>query len=65
VFHVEPGFADLWVRYARAVKQRNAALRHQPAQAYVWDPEVARLGELIAASRRNMLDELQPLWRRT
>ncbi|MDB6101307.1 MAG: replication/repair protein RecF [Gammaproteobacteria bacterium] len=64
VFHVEPGFADCWVRYARAVKQRNAALRHQPAQAYVWDPEVARLGELIAASRRNMLDELQPLWRR-
>jgi DNA replication and repair protein RecF len=62
VFHVEPGFADLWVRYARTVKQRNAALRHQPAQAYVWDPEVARLGELIAASRRNMLDELQPLW---
>jgi DNA replication and repair protein RecF len=65
VFHVEPGFADLWVRYARAVKQRNAALRHQPAQAYVWDPEVARLGELIAGSRRSMIDELQPLWRRT
>src|ERR1700732_2740694 len=64
VFHVEHGFGDLWVRYARAVKQRNAALRHQPAQAAVWDPEVARLGELIAASRRNMLDELQPLWRR-
>jgi DNA replication and repair protein RecF len=62
VFHVEPGFADLWVRYTRAVKQRNAALRHQPAQASVWDPEVARIGELIAASRRDMLDGLQPLW---
>src|SRR6267142_3278438 len=65
VFHVEPGFADTWVRYARAVKQRNAALRHRAAQASVWDPEVARLGELIAESRRNMLDELQPLWRQT
>jgi DNA replication and repair protein RecF len=64
VFHVEPGFGDLWVRYARAVKQRNAALRHQPAQAYAWDPEVARLGELIAGSRRSLLDELQPVWRR-
>src|SRR6185312_6080216 len=48
VFHVEPGFADTWVRYARAVKQRNAALRHQPAQAHIWNAEVARLGELIA-----------------
>jgi DNA replication and repair protein RecF len=65
VFHVEPGFGDLWVRYSRTVKQRNAALRHQPAQAYVWDPEVARLGELIAGSRRSMLDELRPLWSRT
>ena len=65
VFHVEPGFADAWVRYTRAVKQRNAALRHQPAQAAAWDPEVARLGEHIAESRRNMLDPLQPFWTQT
>ena len=63
VFHVEPSFGDWWVRYTRAVKQRNAALRHQPAQAIVWDPEVARLGELIAHSRGAMLDQLQPIWR--
>src|ERR1700738_1842390 len=65
VFHVEPGFADLWLRYTRAVKQPNAPLRHQPAQASAWDPEGARLGELIAASRRNMLEGLQPLWRQS
>jgi DNA replication and repair protein RecF len=63
VFHVEHGFADLWVRYTRAVKQRNAALRHQPAQAAAWDPEVARLGELIAEARRGMLDQMQAGWR--
>jgi DNA replication and repair protein RecF len=63
VFHVEHGFADLWVRYTRAVKQRNAALRHQPAQAAAWDPEVARLGELIAEARRVMLDQMQAGWR--
>src|SRR3954454_1684071 len=57
VFHVEQGFADLWVRYSRAVKQRNAALKSQPAQASVWDPEVARLGELIAEARRRMLEQ--------
>ncbi len=63
VFHVEHGFADLWVRYTRAVKQRNAALRHQPAQAAAWDPEVARLGELIAEARRGMLEQMQAGWR--
>lgn len=63
VFHVEHGFADLWVRYTRAVKQRNAALKSQPAQAAVWDPEVARLGELIAEARHRMLDQMQPAWR--
>ena len=63
VFHVEPGFAELWVRYTRAVKQRNAALRHQPGQAVVWDPEVARLGERIAEARRGMLEQLQGAWK--
>jgi DNA replication and repair protein RecF len=64
VFHVEPGFADWWVRYTRAVKQRNAALRHQPAQASVWDAEVARLGNLIAQARGRMLERLEPFWQR-
>jgi DNA replication and repair protein RecF len=62
VFHVEHGFADLWVRYTRAIKQRNAALRQQPSQASAWDPEVARLGELIADARRRMLEEMQVGW---
>jgi DNA replication and repair protein RecF len=62
VFHVEPGFADLWVRYTRAVKQRNAALRKQPSQALAFDPEVARLGELIAESRRYVMEKLAPAW---
>src|SRR5262249_10612342 len=65
VFHVEPAFADWWVRYTRAVKQRNAALKHHPAQASAWDLEVARLGELIAEARRKMLHQLEPLWRET
>jgi DNA replication and repair protein RecF len=63
VFHVEPSFADRWVRYTRAVKQRNAALRHQSAQAPIWDPEVVKLGEAIADARQRMLEQLQPVWR--
>ncbi len=63
VFHVEQQFGDWWLRYTRAVKQRNAALRAHPSEAGVWDGEVARLGELIAEARRRLLDELMPYWR--
>jgi DNA replication and repair protein RecF len=65
VFHVEPQFVDTWVRYTRALKQRNAALRSQPSMAHAWDAELARLGEQIAESRRALLEQLQPYWRET
>jgi DNA replication and repair protein RecF len=65
VFHVEPGFVDQWLRYTRAVKQRNAALRTDPAQASVWDPELVRTGEAIAEARRRFLEQLQPYWTET
>lgn len=63
VFHVEPRFGDWWVRYTRALKQRNAALRTQQAQAAAFDPEMARLGELISDSRRRFVEALLPYWR--
>jgi DNA replication and repair protein RecF len=63
VFHVEQQFGDWWLRYTRALKQRNAALRAQPAQVGVWDSELARLGELIAESRRRFVEGLLPYWR--
>lgn len=62
VFHVEPPFVDLWLRYTRALKQRNAALKADPAQAPVWDVELARHGESIAESRRRLLEALDPYW---
>jgi len=63
VFHVEHQFGDWWLRYTRALKQRNAALRIHPAQAGVWDSELIRLGELIAAARGRLMDALLPFWR--
>lgn len=65
VFHVEPQFGDWWLRYTRALKQRNAALRTQADQAGAWDPELVRLGELIAAARRNFVESLLPHWEQT
>jgi DNA replication and repair protein RecF len=62
VFHVEPGFIDVWSRYARVLKQRNTALRISPAQASAWDPELIRLGEQIAQLRRDFVTRLQPFW---
>jgi len=63
VFHVEPHFGDTWVRYTRALRQRNAALKLQSGQASVWDAELARLGEVIGESRGRFLTQLQPYWR--
>ena len=63
VFHVEHQFGDWWLRYTRALKQRNAALRTHPAQAGVWDSELVRLGELIAAARGRLMEALLPYWK--
>lgn len=62
VFHVEPGFVEHWLRYTRAIKQRNAALRTRPAEAVYWDQELARTGQLISTARRQALEQLQPYW---
>ena len=63
VFHVEPRFMDEWLRYSRALRQRNAALKGDPAQATAWDPELARLGESIAQARGRFVEQLIPHWR--
>lgn len=63
VFHVEPQFADWWVRYGRAVRQRNAALRARSGATKPWDVEVAVLGERISEARRGVVEQMQPYWR--
>jgi len=65
VFHVEPGFIEIWSSYTRSLKQRNAALRSQPEQATAWDPELIRLGELISTLRQAFVEQLQPYWSRS
>jgi DNA replication and repair protein RecF len=62
VFHVEPQFVETWVRYTRALRQRNAALKTQGGQPEAWDPELARMGESIATSRARLIEQLQPYW---
>jgi DNA replication and repair protein RecF len=63
VFHVEPQFADWWMRFTRAVRQRNAALRERGGVTKPWDVEVAALGEKISDARRAVLEQMVPYWR--
>jgi DNA replication and repair protein RecF len=65
VFHVEPTFVETWIRYNRALRQRNAALKLPGGDAATWEPELARLGESIAVSRGRFVDQLQPYWHDT
>ncbi|MCW8925986.1 MAG: DNA replication/repair protein RecF [Xanthomonadales bacterium] len=60
VFHVKHGFLDLWRRYNRALKQRNAALR-QGDEGVVesLDPQFVELGEQLHAARLQYVDTLQ------
>ncbi|MGH8317169.1 MAG: DNA replication/repair protein RecF [Steroidobacteraceae bacterium] len=63
VFHVKPQFGDWWVRYGRAVRQRNAALRTRGEATRPWDIEVATLGEKISEARRTVVEQMRPYWR--
>lgn len=55
-FHVEPGFLDVWRRFRRALKQRNAALRAGGSGIRAWDNEFVELGLLVDAARRSVLE---------
>lgn len=60
-FHVEPRFADLSRRYARALKQRNALLRARAADAEFepWEREMGQCAAALNAQRQSALE----LWR--
>lgn len=61
-FHVEHGYLDVWRRFRRALKQRNAALKEQTlsSQLFGWDEELARLGVEVHEARCRTLEILRP-----
>jgi DNA replication and repair protein RecF len=62
LFHVEQAYRDIWQRYTRALRQRNAALRAQvPAdQITTWDAELLETAGQIHHFRRLYFDTLSP-----
>lgn len=63
LFHVEQGYREIWQRWMRCLRQRNAALRSgEPAgQRTVWDSGLIDAALAIDRLRRAYLEELQPL----
>jgi len=61
-FHVEHGYLQVWRRFRRALKQRNAALRTGASVRSLasWDQELTTLGNQIDASRTAMLEIARP-----
>lgn len=57
-FHVEQGYLQVWRRFRRALKQRNAALRSGAASATIrgWNAEFVELAEKLDAGRRMALE---------
>ena len=62
LFHVEQAYRDVWQRYTRALRQRNAALRaHMPVQQVTaWDAELLDAGQHIHEFRRRYFEMLEP-----
>jgi DNA replication and repair protein RecF len=61
VFHVEHAFLDHWLRFSRALKQRNAALKlgQDPRS---WDGELIAHGEQVVRMRAAWLESVRPFW---
>jgi DNA replication and repair protein RecF len=61
LFHVEQTYRDVWQRYVRVLRQRNAALRAQipTNQVSVWDTELLDAAGQIHQYRVLYLEELR------
>lgn len=62
-FHVEHGYLELWRRFRRALKQRNAALREGLGGEALsgWNRELADTGLALHEARRRVLDISEPV----
>lgn len=62
LFHVEPRFLEIWQRHARALKQRNVALRHWQGHdnERAWREAVVEHGLSLHRMRRDYLGAMEP-----
>jgi DNA replication and repair protein RecF len=62
LFHVEPDFLLSWRRYQRALRQRNALLKHpgRHNELSLWDAEFSVCGVRLDALRQAYVESLRP-----
>ncbi len=62
LFHVEPKFHEVWQKYSRILKQRNAALRARQSQreATLWDEPLIETAETLTDLRKVYIEALTP-----
>lgn len=60
-FHVERGYLDIWRRFRRALKQRNAVLKNGGASLDSWDREFVSTALTLHESRMKVLREALPV----
>lgn len=60
LFHVEHDYLSNWQRYARVLRQRNAALKEQAADAVLdaIEPELVRRAEALNRARASLVTRL-------
>ncbi len=56
---MEHAFLEHWLRFSRALRQRNAALK-QGAEPSPWDGEIAIHGEQVALLRSQWFESVRP-----
>lgn len=59
VFHVEPLFFEAWLKYTRALRQRNSLLKARSlcvSQLQAWDKELIHWGALLTVYRKAYMD---------
>lgn len=61
VFHVEPDYLQVWRRYQKALKQRNASLKNQASTAVIAaiDPVLAEAAQQLHSYRWRFFELLQ------
>lgn len=64
VFHVEPAFLESWLRFSRALRQRNAALK-LGQDPRIWDGEISTYGEQVARQRSLWFETIKPFLNET
>ena len=63
LFHVEPGYINIWRKYKKTLKQRNVLLKSHKNKSEIqnWDQGLAQLGEKISLMRDEIFILLEPV----